>query len=183
MRRWCTQQLPKTGVVHRRPNSPRLLSKPSSIRFLIRHPSSIRSFSWDGHGTDLLSESLAHNYGVPKVILHGHSSTGFDVVNLIKNMDPTDSQVQQSRGIVHMAGSILAFPGAAFMWNVRSPDELTLETLAPTQLYRPKLEYLFLGSAQAIHPSVVEKLRQGMAEENSNIVIEPMDLVRTGICI
>jgi uncharacterized protein len=139
-----------------------------------------RLFSWQGHGTDLLSDSLAHSQGgVPKIILHAHGSTGFDVVNMIKNMDPTDQELQKSGGIVHMAGSIIAFPGACFLWNVRSPQDITPESLAPVQLYRPKLEYLFLGSVEPIAPSVIQLLRQGLAAENSGMVIEPMDLVST----
>lgn len=135
--------------------------------------------SWDGHGTDLLSDSLAHNSGVPKVILHGHSPTGFDVLSIIKNMDPSDQDLQKSGGIVHLNGSIMAFPGACFLWNVRSLEDLTIESLAPAQMYRPKLEYLFLGSAENIHPSLVQNLRRGLAAESSGLVIETMDLVST----
>ena len=140
----------------------------------------VRCFSWEGHGTDLLSDSLAHNYGTPKLILQGHSSTGFDIQNSIKNMDPEDQELQKSKGVVHMAGSILAFPGACFMWNVRKPEDLTVESLGIARLHRPKLEYLFIGSAVQIHPSVIEQLRRELAAENSGLVIEPMDLVSTG---
>merc|ERR1719343_881216 len=102
--------------------------------------------SWQGHGTDLLSDSLAHNDGVPKIILHGHSSTGFDVLNMIKNMDQNDENLRQTGGIVHCTGSILVLPSACFLWNVRQPQDLSVDSLAPILLFRPKLEYLFLGS-------------------------------------
>jgi uncharacterized protein len=139
-----------------------------------------RSFSWEGHGTDLLSDSLAHNAGVPKIVLRAHGFSGFDVVNLVKNMDPSDQELQKSGGVIHMAGSILVFPEACFLWNVRNVDELSVASLAPVQLYRPKLEYLFLGSVEPITPSRMQQLRQELAvvDSDNGLVIESMDLVR-----
>mmetsp|Transcript_47637 Transcript_47637/g.116033 ORF Transcript_47637/g.116033 Transcript_47637/m.116033 type:complete len:239 (+) Transcript_47637:27-743(+) len=122
------------------------------------------SAGWDGHGTDLLSDSLAHNSGVPKIILHGHSSSGFDVINMVKNLDPNDTELKKTGGIVHMAGSILVLPGAAFLWNVRSPKALTVDSICPPlQLLSPPLEYLFIGSpdgAGSIDPVVLDEIRQ-----------------------
>lgn len=145
--------------------------------------SSKRFFSWDGHGTDLLSDSLAHNYGVPKIILSGHSDSGFDVVNMVKNKDTTgDEALKATGGIVHCAGSLLAFPGACYLWNVRSVQDLTVESLAPVFLYRPSLEYLFLGSSQPIPPQTVQNIRDALQKANdamgnsSKIVVEAMDL-------
>jgi uncharacterized protein len=126
---------------------------------------------------------LAHNAGVPKIILQAHGLSGFDVVNLVKNMDPSDQQLQKSGGIVHMGGSILVFPEACFLWNVRSVEDLSLASLAPVQLYRPKLEYLFLGSDQPITPTQMQQLRQELAVEDSDsgLVMESMDLVRDNV--
>jgi uncharacterized protein len=158
-----------------------------------------RQFStgWQGHGTDLLSDSLAHNHGIPKIVLHGYSASGFDVINMVKNMDPNDPELKKTGGIVHMCGSILVLPSAAFLWNVRSTNELTVESICgPLQLYRPQLEYLFIGSpdgAGSIDPVVLDQIRrtlQGdqMKEQQSsrgggatdsftqNLVVEPMDL-------
>ena len=129
-----------------------------------------RQFStgWDGHGTDLLSDSLAHNSGVPKIILHGHSSSGFDVINMVKNLDPTDTELKKTGGIVHMAGSILVLPGAAFLWNVRSPKDLTVDSICPPlQLLSPPLEYLFIGSpdgAGSIDPVVLDAIRRTLRD-------------------
>jgi len=132
--------------------------------------------SWQGHGTDLLSDSLAHNDGVPKIILHGHSSTGFDVLNMVKNMDPHDENLRQTGGIVHCAGSILALPSACFLWKVRRPEFLTVESLAPVLLYRPKLEYLFLGSNMPIPHELVQSIRRELRRDNPNLVVEPLDV-------
>ncbi|KAG7367644.1 DUF498/DUF598 domain containing protein [Nitzschia inconspicua] len=140
--------------------------------------------SWQGHGTDLLIDSLAHNDGVPKIILNGHSETGFDVVNMVKNKDPSDETLRSTGGIVHCTGSILVFPGACYLWHVRTPNDLTVESLAPALLYRPALEYLFVGSSQPIPPSVVQAIRVGLNDQASkmrngtanHIVVEPMDL-------
>jgi uncharacterized protein len=141
--------------------------------------------SWQGHGTDLLGESLAHNYGVPKIILNGYSETGFDIVNMIKNKDPTDDALRATGGVVHCAGSVLVFPGSCYLWDVRNPKDLTVESLAPVLLYRPALEYLFLGSAKPIPPHVVQMIREGLNSQagvmggglgKNHIVVEPMDL-------
>ena len=133
--------------------------------------------SWQGHGTDLLSDSLAHNDGVPKIILHGHSSTGFDVLHMIKNMDLDDENLSQTRGIVHCAGSILVLPGACFLWDVRQPQDLTFDSLAPILLYRPKLEYLFLGSNLPINHERIQSIRQQLQRNNPNLVVESLDLL------
>jgi len=132
--------------------------------------------SWQGHGTDLLGDSLAHNDGVPKIILHGHSSTGFDVLNMIKNMDQQDDKMRQTGGIVHCTGSILVLPSACFLWNVRQPEDLTVESLAPILLYRPKLEYLFIGSTLPIHHEQIKSIRQELRRSNPNLVVESLDL-------
>lgn len=135
--------------------------------------------SWDGHGTDLLGDSLQHSntYGAPKVILHGHSSTGFDVNRILKKMDEGDKSLDKSAGIVHLSGSILCFPTACYMWNVSSTQELTVESLlSPVVFYRPKLEYLFLGSNKTISPALIKDIRDQLAVENNELVVEPMDL-------
>ena len=145
----------------------------TSTRIILRN---IRHFSWDGHGTDLLSDSLAHNFGAPKIILHAHGNSGFDVGNVVKNMDPSDQEILKTKGIVHMAGSILAFPSACYMWNVRDPQDITIEKLAPLRILRPKLEYFFIGSSSPIPLSIIEALKRELADEQSSIVIEPMTL-------
>ena len=132
--------------------------------------------SWQGHGTDLLGDSLAHNDGVPKVVLHGYSSTGFDVLNMIKNMDQKDKHLSQTRGIVHCTGSILVLPSACFLWNVRQLQDLTADSLAPVLLYRPQLEYLFLGSDLPIHHERIQSIGQELRRNNPNLVVETLDL-------
>lgn len=132
--------------------------------------------SWEGHGTDLLNDSLAHNDGVPKIVLKGHSSSGFDVLNMIKNKDPTDESLQQTGGIVHCAGSIIALPSACFLWKVRDTKDLTVESLAPILLHRPKLEYLFLGSKDPISRELTESIRDELRKEAPGLVVETLDV-------
>mmetsp|Transcript_53257 Transcript_53257/g.59526 ORF Transcript_53257/g.59526 Transcript_53257/m.59526 type:complete len:226 (+) Transcript_53257:43-720(+) len=132
--------------------------------------------SWQGHGTDLLGDSLDHNDGVPKIILKGHSETGFDINNMIKNMDRSDANLRQTGGIVHCAGSIIAFPCACFLWNVRRPEDLTAESLAPILLYRPELEYFFLGSIEPIPHELIKSIRNELRIDIPNLVIEPLSL-------
>ena len=141
--------------------------------------SSLRCLSWQGHGTDLLSDSLAHSGGqpVPKIILNAHGGTGIDVVNLVKNMDPSDESLRATSGIVHMAGSVICLPGACFLWNVRQASDLTVDSLAPILLHRPKLEYLFIGCKDPIPPAMVKEIRTAFQELGaSNIVVESMDI-------
>lgn len=182
------------------PSTDKVSSFQSSPRATARH---IRRFSsgWDGHGTDLLNDSLAHStatgtlrIGIPKIILHAHGPSGFDVGNAIKNMDHARSTSRRSssssvndddnddsihdysssRGIVHFTGSILCFPTACFMWkNVSSPKDITVESLAPFALVEPSMEYLFLGSSVPIPPSLIQSLKQQMGKD---IVLEAMDL-------
>mmetsp|Transcript_16720 Transcript_16720/g.45845 ORF Transcript_16720/g.45845 Transcript_16720/m.45845 type:complete len:210 (+) Transcript_16720:192-821(+) len=132
--------------------------------------------SWEGHGTDLLNDSLAHNDGVPKIILKGYSQSGFDVLNMIKNKDPTDESLQQTGGIVHCAGSIIALPSACFLWKVRDPKDLTLESLAPILLHRPKLEYLFLGSKEPLPQELIKSIRDELRKDAPGLVVEALDV-------
>jgi hypothetical protein len=137
-----------------------------------------RTFAWQGHGTDLLNDALSYGTGgIPKIVLHGYGATGVDVVNMIKNKDPSDRSLLHSRGIVHMAGSILAFPSACFLWKVRTVADLTIESLAPVLLHTPKMEYLFVGSKTAIPPETIQKLRKDFAAAGVTMVVEPMDMV------
>lgn len=92
-----------------------------------------------------------------------------------------------------MCGSILVLPGSVFLWKVRHPKDLTVDSIAPPlQLYLPKLEYLFIGSpygAGSIDPVVLNQIRnelqqsddradsnKGKDDGRSNIVVDPMDL-------
>ena len=142
---------------------------------VIRHMS-----NWQGHGTDLLGDSLANSGGqpIPKIILTAHGATGYDVVNLVKNMDPTDDSMNETGGVVHMAGSILAFPGSCFLWNVRKHSELTIESLMPIMLHRPALEYLFIGSKHPVPPKTINQIKQAFVKMGADrIVVEQMDVV------
>ena len=179
----------------------RTLSSPtvqpiSSSRHHHRHHI-IRTFaSWQGHGTDLLSDSLDHQGGgdpLPKIILKAYGTTGIDVVNSVKNMDPNDEELTNSGGVVHYTSSILAFPTSCFLWNVRSAEQLTMESLTPVILYQPSLEYLFIGttSREIIPPYQLKDIKDKLEQQiislhggkknvtgRNNLVVEQMDLVR-----
>jgi uncharacterized protein len=154
------------------------LSRLSATSSMIRHLS-----SWEGHGTDLLGDSLAHSGGqpVPKIVLTAHGATGYDVANLVKNMDPTDDSMNETGGVVHMAGSILAFPGSCFLWNIRKPSDLTIESLMPVILHRPALEYLFIGSKHPVPPKTIDEIKRAFVKMGvDRIVVEQMDVVSKG---
>ena len=124
-----------------------------------------------GRGQDLLAGSL--DWGdTPKVILDAYSASGFDVINVIHKVD--ENEESDGSGAIHMMGSVLAFPHACFLWNVTCIDDVTVESLAPTILYRPKLEYLFIGSNI---PMSQERLNQIKTEfRKKAIVVEQFNV-------
>jgi uncharacterized protein len=122
-----------------------------------------RTFAWTGaRGHDLTGDLLLHGGGGPrpKVIVTAMAPTGFDVLNAVKrvvveNDDTTTNTTtpeyadDNNSGVLHMNGSILLFPWGCFLWKVHSIADLTLESLAPVILHRPKLDYLFVGHDQS----------------------------------
>mmetsp|Transcript_8886 Transcript_8886/g.14799 ORF Transcript_8886/g.14799 Transcript_8886/m.14799 type:complete len:196 (+) Transcript_8886:99-686(+) len=135
-----------------------------------------RALSDWGKGQDLLGDSL--DWGdKPKVILDGYAPSGFDVINVIEKVKDGEEVVVNGAdsGAVHMAGSVIAFPNACFLWNVKSINDVTLESLAPAVLHRPKLEYLFIGCDQPMDPEVLYRIKQEM-RETANIVVEQLDI-------
>jgi uncharacterized protein len=131
----------------------------------------MRSFAaWNQRGHDITGEALTFG-DRPKVILQGFAPTGFDVMNLVKKMDPSE---QALSGATHMNGSILAFPFGCFLWNVQTAKQVTLESLAPVLLYRPAMEYLFLGCNQSIDRKELDRIT--MEFRKLNIVVEQLDL-------
>ena len=79
----------------------------------------------------------------PKIVLDAHASTGFDVSHMIQKVD---EELDAESGNVHMTSSILAFDRACFLWkSVEKAEDVTLTSLSPVLVYRPKLKYLFIG--------------------------------------
>jgi uncharacterized protein len=134
----------------------------------------VRSFSeWNQRGYDITGDSLTFG-DRPKVIIQGFAPTGFDVLNLVKKVDPKE---QAQSGSLHLNGSVLAFPFGCFLWNVKAANEVTLESLAPVILYRPNLEYLFLGCNQPINRQELDRIQVEFRKQN--IVVEQLDLATT----
>ena len=101
----------------------------------------IRQFSEIPGGANLSQQDASEER--PKIVLNAYAPTGFDVSNMIQKVD---KELDTESGNVHMAGSILAFDRACFLWNhVNSSQDVTYESLAPVLIYRPKLKYLFIG--------------------------------------
>lgn len=113
---------------------------------------------WTGaRGHDLTAESLSVGGDKPKVIVTAMAPTGFDVQNCVKrvvmegNVPQNDAVDESNTGVIHMNGSIVLFPHACFLWNVRSAEDVTLESLSPVLLHSPKIDYLFIGLD---HPAI-----------------------------
>lgn len=126
-------------------------------------------------GTDLLADSLA--YGPRrKIVLESYAPSGVDVKGLIEVGDvPEEEDLTGQDKIVHMNGSIVAFPDACFLWNVETPQEVTLASLSVVKLYRPTVEYLFIGCDKPLVPSELDKIRKDFRKKD--IVVEQMDIM------
>jgi uncharacterized protein len=158
-------------------------------------------------------EALQQSMTPPKIVLHGYGPTGFDVMNALKNVQTSatdatrtastaspahaksaSSTTNAGDGILHMNGSILAFPRACFLWNVRDASHITLASLSPVLLHQKpsRIAYLFVGinpsSASGsggddkidaldarIHPSFQQI--QNVMYRQHNVVVEVMDLL------
>lgn len=104
-----------------------------------------------GRGTDLLADSLAFS-ARPKIIFDGYTEeTGFDVLG----MPDVDKET-----VVHMNGSVLAFPHACYLWKPKTLKEVTFESLTAVMLHDPPLEFLFLGCKGVLPPRELNKIQR-----------------------
>ena len=111
-------------------------------------------------GTDLLADSLAHG-SRRKIILESYAPSGVDVKGLVKvGGIPSEGDLEGEDKIIHMNGSIVAFPDACFLWNVKHPDEVTLESLEVVRLYQPTVEYLFIGCDKPLPPQELNRIKK-----------------------
>jgi uncharacterized protein len=121
----------------------------------------------------LLADAFMASGSRPKVLLEAIAPSGFDVSNLIKKVDPKEVA---PHGALHMMGSILAFPTSCFLWKVEDASQISMESLAPVILHRPKIEFLFLGTAKSMDQTQLRKLQADM-KQKCGIVVEWLPLV------
>lgn len=126
----------------------------------------------------MLADSLAFGER-PKVVFEGHAPTGFDVSGMIEKVDKEEQE--KSSGMLHMDGSILAFPNSCFLWDVADASQVTLESLSPVLLVRPSLQYLFIGCNTAIPREQLLHI-QTEFKKRGGIIVEHLDLVRVALC-
>lgn len=141
-------------------------------------------------GADLLSSASSATGTHRKIILESYAPSGIDVNGLIcvgggdnNNIDLTTKNENEEYGdlpgmskIIHMNGSILAFPTMCFLWNVKYPHEVTLESLAPVRLYTPSIQYLLLGCDTPFPASAISKIKKEMKTMHK-IAVESMDVM------
>ena len=126
-------------------------------------------------GTDLLADSLAHG-SRRKIILESYAPSGVDVKGLVKvGGIPSEGDLEGEDKIIHMNGSIVAFPDACFLWNVKHPDEITLESLEVVRLYQPTVEYLFIGCDKPLPAQELKRIKKEFRKRE--IVTEQMDIM------
>lgn len=147
-------------------------------------------FSTISRGYDLTADFMTPNDNdngelikvPPKIILSGYSNTGFDVMNVIKRIDTTEINTEQ--GLIHMNGNIIAFPNGCFLWkNISTPADVSIESLSIIHLYRPKLQYLFIGynnnntKNNNLSHEKLQKIQKHFSTSSlHNIVIDVMSL-------
>uniref|UniRef100_A0A7S2XSB0 NADH dehydrogenase [ubiquinone] 1 alpha subcomplex assembly factor 3 n=1 Tax=Attheya septentrionalis TaxID=420275 RepID=A0A7S2XSB0_9STRA len=146
--------------------------------------------SYAGRGTDLLADSLAFGER-PKIILDSYAPSGFDIFGLMdrpiqakstteKSSDDENSgeieTYSQNQGVVHMNGSILAFPHSCFLWKVSSPRDVTLASLAAVMTHDPPVEFLFIGCNKPLPPRELNKIKNTLSKDKG-IVVEQMDVM------
>jgi uncharacterized protein len=113
---------------------------------------------------------------LPKVVLTSYSESGFDVTYMLQDKENNEEPFPP----IHLMGSTLLFPQACFLWNhVHSIQDVTVESLTPILIHKPKLDFLFLGSDKPMDRTSFDLLKREFREKHS-IVVEQMDI---GHCI
>jgi uncharacterized protein len=127
-------------------------------------------------GTDLLADSLAHGPR-RKIVLESYAPSGVDVKGYVQVGHQPDegSDLPGEDKIVHMNGSIVAFPDACFLMNIKHPKDVTLESLSVVKLYKPVVEYLFIGCESPVPPSEMDKIKSEFRKKD--VVVEQMDIM------
>ncbi len=128
-------------------------------------------------GTDLLADSLAHGPR-RKIVLESYAPSGVDVKGFVQVGDQPDDEDDGKPGddkVIHMNGSIVAFPDACFFMNIHTPEEVTLESLSVVKLYQPTVEYLFIGCETPVPPSEMNKIKAEFRKRD--VVVEQMDIM------
>ena len=134
-----------------------------------------RYMSEISRGQDLLADSLS--YGPRrKIVLESYAPSGVDVKGFIQvGSTPEEGQVEGEARIVHMNGSIIAFPDTCFLWNVKHSTDITLKSLSVVRLYSPTPEYLFIGCDTPIQPNEFSTIKRELRKRD--IVVEQMDIM------
>ena len=134
------------------------------------HSTAWRGIEWTERGHDITFDAL--NQGSrPKIQIEGYAPTGFDVVNMVKKIDESDPT---ESGVLHMNGSILAFPFGCFLWKVETGSDINLDSLAPVFFHQPRLEYLFIGIEGNQRIAAMDSIKMALAKQNC--VVEQMSL-------
>lgn len=126
-------------------------------------------------GSDLFANSLSSGIH-RKIILESYAPSGVDVKGLIMVGDsPEEGDLIGDDKVVHMNGSIMAFPDACFLWDVETPSKVSLASLSVVKLYRPTVEYLFIGCDSPLLPQVMQNIKKEFRKKG--IVVEAMDIM------
>ena len=134
------------------------------------HSTAWTGMEWTERGHDFTFSGL-NDGSRRKIQIEGYAPTGFDVVNMVKKIDESDPT---ESGVLHMNGSILAFPFGCFLWKVESGSDINLDSLAPVFFHQPRLEYLFIGIEGNQRIAAMDSIKMALAKQNC--VVEQMSL-------
>lgn len=168
------------AALHRglRPRAPP--STPATVRAPLHPaaPATGRRRLSDGltkSGSDLFA--AAAGPGVRrKIVLESYAPSGVDVTGLVRVGGlPEEGLRAGDDVVVHLHGSVAAFPDACFLWDVTAPGDVTLESLAVVALYRPAVEYLFIGCDRPLLPPAMAEIKREFRKKG--VVVEAMDVM------
>ena len=129
-------------------------------------------------GADLLGTDALSLDGQRKIVLDSYMPTGFDVLGMLdhaEDYDDEDDEKLKKSPMLHVNGSMIAFPTSFFLWNVDGPKDVTLESLSLVLLRDPSVEFLFIGCNHTLPPREMNRIRRELKEKG--IVVEQLDLV------
>lgn len=111
----------------------------------------------------------------------GPLGKGYDILGDMNDGGPIRTAVNQLGDKSFMINdvlvrqSVILLPQSFMLWNVRTFDEISIESLALFPLIYPKLEAVFIGGGETLHkqlaPSIIQHMRdQGIVVEVTNTV-------------
>ena len=132
-------------------------------------------------GADLLGTPNISSNNKKKILFDGHLPSGFDVLHIelpngksFPSKQSENNTQEDNADTTHYTSSVIAFEDIVYLWNIKSINEVTKESLSIVTLYEPKIELLFIGSSTPLSFRNVGKLQKYF--KKFNISVEQLDI-------